>query len=218
MKKSYLQRLVAISIVASLMLIPASEAAKTVAAEEPKLDTDSVNEVGMRVVFHFRDGNEQVETFKVFKPFAIATSQAAASSTRTSTTSGFDPTLQYPKFVLEKVVGWDTPILYKAVDVTHKQGKTSQHEFQEFDMDVTWQRGEKPFRTHYYADCNVADYYIYTDYDKEETYNLKTDFVYLDSFTFECRGVDYGNPVYNQMLADKVAEEKDRLAAQKNGH
>lgn len=217
MKKSYLQRLAAISIVASLMLIPASEAAKTVAAEEPVLDTDSVNEIGMRVVFHFIEGNEQVATFKVYKPFAIATSQAAAASIRTATTSGFDQTSQAPKFVLEKVIGWDTPLLYKAVDVTHK-GMTAQQDFIEFDMDITWQRGEKPFRTYHYTDCNVVDYYIYTDYDKEETYNLKTDFVYLDSFTFECRGVDYGNPVYEQMQDDKVAEEKDRLAAQKNGH
>ncbi|HSD04881.1 MAG TPA: hypothetical protein VLB45_03910 [Nitrosopumilaceae archaeon] len=212
MKKSTLQRFVAIAMIASVLWIPTGYATKTFADEEPVLDTDSVNEVGLRVAFHFREATEDVNTFKNFKPF----SQTATVTSTTVTTSGFDTLKSVPKFVLEKVVGWDTPYLYHAVDESHKWGKTFPHDYSEFDVDVTFQRGGAAFRQLFYTDCQVTDYYIYTDFDKEETYNAKTDFVYLDSFTFECRGVNYGNPVYDQISVNAKMQERAELEAQRN--
>ncbi|HSD04865.1 MAG TPA: hypothetical protein VLB45_03825, partial [Nitrosopumilaceae archaeon] len=61
--------ILAISLIASVLWVPTGYATKTF-ADEPVLDTDSVNEVGLRVAFHFRETTEDVNTFKNFKPFS----------------------------------------------------------------------------------------------------------------------------------------------------
>ncbi|HSD04985.1 MAG TPA: hypothetical protein VLB45_04445 [Nitrosopumilaceae archaeon] len=200
-------RIATLTAIAAILLIPSMQGTQ-VFAEEKAANSNSVNDITLKAVFDFRSGvKEKVDTFKNYKPFV---------QTGTSTTSGFDTTRSAPKLVLEKVMGADTPYLYQAVDITHNRGKSVQHEYQEFDMAISWIQGNTPIRQIFYTDCNVADYFIYTEFDKEETYNEKTKFVYLDSFTFECRGLEYGNPVYHQILDDKVTQEKAVLKAAHN--
>ncbi|MGH9998519.1 MAG: hypothetical protein ACRD90_01480, partial [Nitrosopumilaceae archaeon] len=63
------------------------------------------------------------------------------------------------------------------------------------------------FRQFSYGDCQIKNYNVYTEYDKEETYNAKTKFVYLDRIEFDCRGFALGNPTYDKMLQDQKAEK-----------
>ena len=186
--KTRLQTIVALSIIATI-LIPASQVTTTF-AQEPKLETDSVNDVTLRTVFHFREATEIVYTFKRFDTLS----------------SGFDRT-KAPTFRLEGVIGWDKPLLYKAIDTSFILGKTVQHDYSEFDVDVIFQRGDQQFRQFSYGDCQIKNYNVYTEYDREETYNGKTKFVYLDSIDFDCRGFALGNPIYEKMLQDQKAEK-----------
>jgi len=186
--KPNLQRIVALFIIASI-LVPASQVTM-IFAQEPKLETDSVNDVTLRAVFHFREATETIYTFKNFDTMS----------------SGFDRT-KAPTFKLEGVIGWDRPLLYKAIDTSFNLGKTVQHDYSKFDVDVIFQHGNQPFRQFSYGDCQIKNYNVYTEYDREETYNGKTKFVYLDKIEFDCRGFALGNPVYEKMLQDQKAEK-----------
>lgn len=188
MKKINLRAIVVIGIIASVLL-PVGQVTKTFGAE-PVLDTDSVNEVGLRTIFYFREGTETINTFKNFDTMS----------------SGFDRTKPVT-FKLEGVIGWDRPILYKAIDTTFVQGKGVMNDFTQFEVDVIFQRGDQPFRIFHYTDCKIKNYNVYTEYDREETYNLKTDFVYLDKIEFDCIGFDMGNPTYDKMIKDKTTEK-----------
>lgn len=189
MRKINLQRIVVMGIITSILLVPAGQITETF-AEEPKLDTDSVNEVSLRTIFYFREGTETVNSFKLFDTMS----------------SGFDRTKALT-FKLEGVIGWDKPILYKAIDTTYIHGKNAPHDYSEFDVDVIFQRGEQAYRQFTYSDCQIKNYNVYTEYDKEETYNAKTDFVYLDKIEFDCRGFAMSNPTYDKMLQDKQTEK-----------
>ena len=186
--KPNLQRIVALFIIASI-LVPASQVT-TIFAQEAKLETDSVNDVTLRAVFHFREATETIYTFKNFDTMS----------------SGFDRT-KAPTFKLEGVIGWDRPLLYKAIDTSFNLGKTVQHDYSKFDVDVIFQYGNQPFRQFSYGDCQIKNYNVYTEYDREETYNARTKFVYLDRIDFDCRGFALGNPIYEKMLQDQKAEK-----------
>lgn len=189
MRKTNLQRIVVMSFIASILLVPASQVTKTF-GDEPKIETDSVNDITLQSVFHFREGTEYINTFKNFDTLS----------------SGFDRTKPL-SFKLEGVIGWDRPLLYHAIDQTFEQGRVGNLDYSEFDVDVIFQHGDQPFRQFSYGDCQIKNYNVYTEYDKEETYNAKTKFVYLDRIDFDCRGFALGNPTYEKMLQDKKAEK-----------
>lgn len=201
--KTNLQRIVVMGFIASILLVPASQVTKTF-GDEPKLDTDSVNDITLRTVFHFREGTETINTFKNFDTLS----------------SGFDRTKPLA-FRLEGVIGWDRPILYHAIDKTFEQGRIGNLDYSEFDVDVIFQHGDQPFRQFSYGDCQIKNYNVYTEYDREETYNGKTKFVYLDKIDFDCRGFALGNPTYEKMLqdqrAEKIAEAMKNIVTKKMG-
>jgi len=188
MQKINLRGIIIIVLTASILLLPADQVTKTF-ADEPTLVTDSVNDVSLQSVFHFREGTETVNTFKVFDTMS----------------SGFDRTKPL-NFKLEGIIGWDKPLLYRAVDMTYQLGRNQNHDYSEFDVDVIFQHGEQQYRQFTYTDCQIKNYNVYTEYDKEETYNAKTKFVYLDKIEFECRGFSLGNPTYDTMIKDQTAE------------
>jgi len=189
MIKTNLQRIVVMSFIASILLVPAGQVTKTF-ADEPIVDTDSVNDISLRTVFHFREATETINTFKLFDTMS----------------SGFDRTKPLA-FKLEGVIGWDRPLLYKAIDTTFVLGRNVGQDYSEFDVDVIFQHGDQPFRQFSYGDCQIKNYNVYTEYDREETFNGKTDFVYLDRIEFDCRGFALGNPTYDKMLQDQRAEK-----------
>ncbi len=189
MRKTNLQRIVVMSFIASILFVPTSQVTKTL-GDEPKIETDSVNDITLHAVFHFREGTEYINTFKNFDTLS----------------SGFDRTKPL-SFKLEGIIGLDRPILYHAIDQTFEQGKIGNLSYSEFDVDVVLQYGDQPFRQFSYGDCQIKNYNVYTEYDKEETYNGKTKFVYLDRIDFDCRGFALGNPLYEKMLKDQRAEK-----------
>ena len=203
MMKTNLQRIVIMGFIASILLVSAGQITKTF-GDEPKLETDSVNDITLRTVFHFRGGTEYINTFKNFDTML----------------SGFDRTKPLA-FKLEGVIGWDRPMLYHAIDTTFIQGTIGNLDYSEFDVDVIFQHGDQPFRQFSYGDCQIKNYNVYTEYDKEETYNAKTKFVYLDRIEFDCRGFALGNPTYDKMLqdqkAEKISEALKSLEQKKNG-
>jgi hypothetical protein len=203
MIKTNLQRIVVMSFIASILLVPAGQVTKTF-ADEPIADTDSVNDINLRTIFHFGDETETINTFKLFDTLS----------------SGFDRTKPLA-FRLDGVIGWDRPLLYKAIDTTYIQGRNIGQDESKFKVEVIFQHGEQPFRQFTYSDCQVKNYNVYTEYDKEETFNGKTDFVYLDRIEFDCRGLDLGNPTYLKMLqdqrAEKIAEAMKNVKHTKNG-
>lgn len=169
-----------LSVIAISMQLTTAEETKV---NTPHLAEDSVNEVGLQAVFHFRESDETVNSFKIFDTMS----------------SGFDRTKPL-SFKLEGVIGSDKSLLYKAIDTTFEMGRNiggAEHPFSEFDVDVIFSRGDEPYRKFTYSDCQIKNYNIFTEYDKEETYNQKTDFAYIDSITFDCRGYFLGNPTYD---------------------
>jgi len=195
MQKINLRGTIIIILTASILLLPADQVTKTF-ADEPTLVMDSVNDVSLGSVFHFREGTETVNTFKVFDTMS----------------GGFDRTKPLT-FKLEGVIGGDKPLLYRAVDMTYQLGRNQNHDYSEFDVDVIFQHGEQQYRQFTYTDCQIKNYNVYTEYDKEETYNAKTKFVYLDKIEFECRGFSLGNPTYDQMKQDQTQEYTADLLA-----
>jgi hypothetical protein len=104
------------------------------------------------------------------------------------------------------VIGGDRPMLYKAIDKTFEFGKNLNHDYSEFDVDVIFHNEPNMYRKFIYSDCQVRNYNVFTEFDKEETYQGKTKFAYIDKVEFECRGFGLGNPTYEKMLHDE--EEK----------
>ncbi|MGQ0794678.1 MAG: hypothetical protein ACT4N5_00635 [Nitrosopumilaceae archaeon] len=185
--KTNFQRIVAMGIIATI-LISAAQVTNSFAQEET--ETDSVNDVTLKTIFHFREAKETVYTFKLFD----------------TQSSGFDRTKPLT-FRLEGVIGWDKPMLYKAIDTSFIVGKTVQHDYSEFDVDVIFQHRDQQLRKFSYGDCQIKNYNVYTEYDREETYNAKTKFVYLDRIDFECRGFELRNPTYDELIKQQKAEK-----------
>ena len=180
-----LLRISALLVVALILWMPVRQTAN-IHAEEPTLDTNSVNDIEIKTIFHFREAKETITTFKVFDTLS----------------SGFDRT-KGANFMLEGVVGGDRPVLYKAIDTTFYLGKNVQHEFSEFDVDVILHRGEQPYRQFTYSDCQINNYNVFTEFDKEETFSLKTKFAIVDKIEFQCRGFALVNPTYEKTLEDQ---------------
>lgn len=209
MTKTNVKTLIALAMSASILLSASIPAA--IAVEEPRilLGLDSVNEIALTTTFRFQDGAETIDTFKVYRPLSVPTGTKLSTTAiaTLTTSSGFDTKAATPRFILEKVVGDEAPLLYRVVDKQHELGSKTRggtgYNPETFAVDVTFQRGATPIRTLHYTGCNVIDYYPYTEFDAEETYNAKTKFVYIDAFTFECVGLAYGNPIYEQILAER---------------
>lgn len=188
MNKIATLRIAALSLIAAVLLISTGQITQTF-AEENKKESDSVNDISLVAVFYFREATETVNTFKVFD----------------TQSSGYDRTKALT-FRLEGVISGDRPILYRAIDQTYQHGKNQNHEFSEFDVEVIFHNEPSIYRKFTYSDCQVRNYNVFTEFDKEETYQGKTKFAYIDKVELECRGFNLENPPYEKMMQDK--EEK----------
>ena len=178
-----LNRLVTITVVASILLIPTGATLKTF-GDETNIDSDKVNEIGIKATFHFGAKQETIQTFKYFDTLS----------------SGFDRTKPLA-FTLQGVVGSDRPLLYQAVDTTYSQGKNQQNPFTDFDVDIILHHVGEPVRQLSYKGCQVSNYNIITTSDKlTESYNQKFKFAFIDKFEFLCRGFELHNPLYDNMM------------------
>lgn len=186
MNTTNILRIGTIALIASILMIPIGQRTQTFAEEKIK-ESDSVNDVSLLAVFHFRERNETVETFKVFD----------------TQSSGFDRT-KGVTFRLEGVIGGDRPLLYKAIDKTFEFGRNVNNDFSEFDVDVIFHNDSSAYRKFLYSDCQIRNYNVFTEFDKEETYQGKTKFAYIDKIEFECRGFKLSNPSYEKMIREEI--------------
>ena len=115
-----------------------------------------------------------------------------------------------PTFELVGVPGY-YPILYSIVDASLKQGSESTGRsfgVNLFDVDVEMAFGDKVVRGYNYSDCNIIDYILKTQHDKEESYFKG--FALTNEFHLECSGFHPNNPLYDSMF---VVEKADTLAS-----
>ncbi|HXW02730.1 MAG TPA: hypothetical protein VD651_00490 [Nitrosarchaeum sp.] len=205
------QRIVAVSILASILLVSTVQA--NVFADRPQklrpelkyfelpsdgpLASDSTNNVGIRAVFHFPAAEEVVDSFKSF-------------STKGT---GFDRQRGLTTLELQGLISGDKPHLYKAVDMAYSLPGKTQHDYKKFDIDLMFTRGDQVYRVFSYENCIVKNYNIETLFDKEETFMGKTDFAYVDIVEFECAGVSMMNPSYDQMKKDQIEEKTTNVLA-----
>ncbi|KKK51437.1 hypothetical protein LCGC14_3114940, partial [marine sediment metagenome] len=86
-------------------------------AESSEPEINSVNNISLRVIFHFRAGYEVITTFKVFNQLG-----------------GYDETT-LPKFELHGIVDGSKQLLHEATDAIYHD-QSGKNQYSEFDVDV----------------------------------------------------------------------------------
>jgi len=132
---------------------------------------DSVNDVSLRVVFQFFDGEEEVNTFKVYRQL-----------------EGYGIS-DVPKFELGGIVDGGHPLLYGEAHKHHHQ-KGSQKIAKDFDVAVYLSDGSLTDVHFLYADCDITNYYVKTTEDPNaRVWNGQAKFAHVEYFVFECNGM-----------------------------
>jgi len=146
--------------------------------------------VKITAVFEFKDGDEvtQAQTFQQTRGFNINNK---------------------PVFKLEKVIG-NTPLLYAVTDATQQYRETVGKQFPprlEFDVKVLLANEGEILRSFEYTQCKVANYKVFTEYDKEEGYvSTSEGFAIVDVFTFQCKTHIAVNPLLEKLREITKAE------------
>ncbi|MGQ0606053.1 MAG: hypothetical protein ACT4OD_03740 [Candidatus Nitrosotenuis sp.] len=134
-------------------------------------ESDSVGDLSIKTTFKFSEGNEEINSFKVF-----------------TQNSGYKWG-ETPSFQLWGGVGTDKEILYETAEMSYeRRGMVHDSDYDEFDVDISVTHDAKTLRKLAYTDCHITNYYVTTLHDNDETFSGKTKFVYADVFAFECSG------------------------------
>jgi len=132
---------------------------------------DSVNDVSLRVVFQFFEGEEEVNTFKVYRQL------------------GGIGISDNPKFELAGIVDGGHPLLYGEAHKHHHQA-SSQQVVKDFDVAVYLSDGSLTDVHFLYSSCDIIDYYIKTGEDPNvRVWNGQAKFPHVEHFVFECSGI-----------------------------
>ncbi len=132
---------------------------------------DTLDDIQIRVVFHFSDGDETVNSFRIFDQI-----------------EGYGLS-ETPLIKLTGVVGPDKPLLYSVTDNSYRyQHSASLTRYTDFDIDVFLMKGSDVYRILEYKSCLVKNYNIITLNDVEYSFNGDVKFVVTDQFLFECGG------------------------------
>ncbi len=138
-------------------------------AELSESEINSVNNISLRAIFHFRAGDEEIITFNVFNQL-----------------KGYEKTAS-PKFELHGIVDGSKQLLHKATDTIYHDS-SGKNQYSEFDVDI-YLSDYAATNIHFsYQKCDIKNYFVETLFDKEETYNRKTKFAYVEHFEIECSG------------------------------
>ena len=157
----------AIAITASILLVSTLQQ-PTIMAQSTE---DSVNDVSLRVVFQFFEGEEEVNTFKVYKQLG-----------------GYGISVT-PKFILEGIVDGDHPLLYREAHVHHHQAGNPQIA-KDFDVAVYLSDGSLTDVHFLYTSCDILEYYIKTVEDPNaRVWNGQAKFAHVEHFVIECSGI-----------------------------
>jgi len=190
----------AIAVIVSILFLGtiAYFSVSTVVAQENIVTeiSDSVNNISLRVIFHFRAGDEEITTFKVFN-------QLGGYDERTS-----------PKFELHGIIDGSKQLLHKATDAIYHD-PSGGNQYSDFDVDI-YLSDDAATNIHFnYQKCDIKDYFMETLYDKEETYNGKTKFAHVEHFKIQCSGYHPLHLVDSQVTRDgsKITSNIDKEEA-----
>jgi len=132
---------------------------------------DSVNDVSLRVVFQFFEGEEEINTFKVYRQL------------------GGIGISDNPKFELAGIVDGGHPLLYREAHKHHHQAGSDQIA-KDFDVAVYLSDGSLTDVHFLYSSCDIMDYYIKTGEDPNvRVWNGQAKFPHVEHFVFECSGI-----------------------------
>ena len=157
---------VIVVIVASIVLVTSLQPTTFAVLEE-----DSVNNVGIRTVFQFNHGEEEINTFKVYRQI-----------------SGYGEDTN-PKFELQGIVDGRHPLLYAEVHKHHHQ-RDSTSIARDFDVKV-YLTDQSITDVHFlYSSCDIKEYYVKTLVDVNlKVWNGAAKFPHVEHFVFECNGI-----------------------------
>ena len=131
---------------------------------------DSVNDVSLRVVFQFFEGEEEVNTFKVYKQL-----------------SGHG--IANAEFELAGIVDGGHPLLYSETHIHHHQREHALSA-RDFDVAVYLSDGSLTDVHFLYTSCDILDYYIRTVEDpNSRVWNGQAKFAHVEHFVIECSGI-----------------------------
>lgn len=138
-------------------------------AELSESEINSVNNISLQVIFHFRAGDEEITTFKVFNQL-----------------KGYEKTAP-PRFELHGIIDGSKQLLHEATDAIYHDS-SGKNQYSEFDVDI-YLSDDATTNIHFsYQKCDIENYFVETLFDKEETYNGKTKFAHVEHFEIECSG------------------------------
>jgi len=192
MVNQYILISIAVGMFFSFLLIY-SLSTTTSFAQLSESEINSVNNISLRVIFHFSAGDEEITTFKVFN-------QLGGYDERTS-----------PKFELHGIIDGSKQLLHKATDAMYHD-PSGGNQYSDFDVDI-YLSDEAATNIHFnYQSCDIKDYFVETLYDKEETYNEKTKFAYVEHFEIQCSGYHPLHLVDSQVTSDgsKITSSTDK--------
>ncbi|MEW6043091.1 MAG: hypothetical protein AB1608_02400 [Thermoproteota archaeon] len=155
-------------------------------------------------VYVFAEGVYPQATFK-FKDVTVTYDFQAF--TQTSNLIGSNGRSATPEFTLQRIAG-ETPFIHQAADEAYQSGgriSSLELPYEEFDVDIELVQGGKTIREFKYGDCQISNYKVVTEYDKEEGYTTggKTGFAVMETYTLSCMGLE---PVAN--IFDEMEESK----------
>jgi len=157
----------AIAVTASILLVSSLQQT-TIMAQSTE---DSVNDVSLRVVFQFFEGEEEVNTFKLYRQL------------------GGYGTSPLPKFELAGIVDGGHPLLYREAHTHHHQ-PGNRLIAQDFDVAVYLSDGSFTDVHFLYTKCDIVDYNIKTREDPNvRVWNEQAKFAHVENFVFECIGI-----------------------------
>jgi len=180
-------------IVASIVLVTSLQ--PTTFAE---LEEDSVNNVGIRTVFQFNHGEEEINTFKVYRQI-----------------SGYGEDTN-PKFELQGIVDGRHPLLYAEAHKHHHQRGNSAIA-RDFDVEV-YLTDQSITDVHFlYSSCDIKEYYVKTLVDVNlKVWNGAAKFPNVEHFVFECNGIhpfhqiDEPNTSVESDTTEKLTDQNEK--------
>jgi len=179
----------AVAVTASILLVSTLQQ-PTIMAQSTE---DSVNDISLRVVFQFFEGEEEVNTFKVYKQLG----GYGISNT--------------PKFELAGIVDGGHPLLYREAHVHHHQ-RDSPVISKDFDVAVYLSDGSLTDVHFLYSDCDIVDYKIRTGEDPNvRVWNGQAKFPHVEYFVFQCNGIHPFHQIDEPRTSEKTSTTESSI-------
>ena len=155
------------ALIATLVLVTSIQTTAFAESEE-----NSVNDVHIKTVFLFNHGEEEINTFKVFRQI-----------------DGYMGDSN-PSFELQGIVDGGHPLLYEEVHQSHHL-KSLIRDKRDFNVMVSLVDGDNTNVHFSYTKCDIIDYFVKTSIDvNQKVWSGMTPIPHVETFAFECNGFD----------------------------